>query len=148
MQKNLPPPDFRIILRLPSFKKSKKGVDKLYSQYITYLLTFIKLQEKIIVALLAIILGKSVARGLYDEPINKPYQKLIVDKMPIIEKLEKLDHHQLLKEYEQEHGKRLKPVQRRKNSLVKVPESLTCPRCSAPRSEEHTSELQSRGHIV
>ena len=128
----MPPPDFRIILRLPSFKKSKKGVDKLYSQYITYLLTFIKLQEKIIVALLAIILGKSVARGLYDEPINKPYQKLIVDKMPIIEKLEKLDHHQLLKEYEQEHGKRLKPVQRRKNSLVKVPESLTCPKCSAP----------------
>src|SRR5690625_4354208 len=81
---------------------------------------------------MAIILGKSVARGLYDEPINKPYRKLVVDKMPIIEKLEKLDFHQLLKEYEQEHGKRLKPVQRRKNSLVKVPESLTCPRCSAP----------------
>src|SRR5690625_7965308 len=94
-------------LRLPSFKKYEKGVDKLYSQYITYLLTFIKLQEKIIVALLAIILGKSVARGLYDEPINKPYQKLIVDKMPIIEKLEKLYHYQLFKEYEKVHGKQL-----------------------------------------
>src|SRR5690625_6394089 len=103
-------------LRLPSFKKYEKGVDKLYSQYISYLLIFIKLQEKIIVALLAIILGKSVARGLYDEPINKPYQKLIVDKMPIIKKLEKLDHHPLLKEYGQEHAQRLKPVQRRKNS--------------------------------
>src|SRR5690625_4421815 len=107
MQKNLPPPDFRIILRLPSFKKSKKGVDTWYSQYITYLLTFIKLQEKIIVALLAIILCKLVARGLYDVTMNKPYQKHIVDNMPIIDLLEKLDHHQVLKEYEKEHGKRL-----------------------------------------
>src|SRR5690625_2739389 len=119
-------------LRLPSFKKYEKGVDKLYSQYITYLLTFIKLQEKIIVALMAIILGKSVARGLYDEPINKLYRILVVEKMPIIEKLEKLDFHQLLKEYEQEHGKRLKPVLRCKTSLIKVPESLNCPTCSAP----------------
>ena len=32
---------------------------------------------------MAIILGKSVVRGLYDEPINKDYQKLVVDGMPI-----------------------------------------------------------------
>src|SRR5699024_6313747 len=83
---------------------------------------------------MAIILGKSVARGLYDDPIDKPYRKFEVDDLPIIEKLEKLDYIQLIKEYEQKHGKPFKPVQRRKNSVVKVPEKLTCPRCSAPSS--------------
>ena len=34
---------------------------------------------------MSIILGKSVARGLYDEPVNKPYRKLEVDEMPVIE---------------------------------------------------------------
>jgi len=106
----------------------------LYSQYITYLLNFIKYQERIIVLLISIILGKSVARGLYDEPINKPYRKLEVDEMPIIETLEKLDYRVLIKAYEQKHAKPLKPVQRRKNSVVKVPEKLSCPRCSAPSS--------------
>src|SRR5690625_4648434 len=111
--------------------KFLKGSDKLYLQFITYLLTFIKYQERIIVLLMSIILGKSVVRGLYDEPIDKPYRKLEVDDLPIIEKLEKLDYLQLIKEYEQKHGKPLKPVQRRKNSVVKVPEKLTCPSCSA-----------------
>src|SRR5690625_4982478 len=83
---------------------------------------------------MSIILGKSVARGLYDEPINKPYRKLEVDEMPIIETLEKLDYRVLIKAYEQKHAKPLKPVQRRKNSVVKVPEKLSCPRCSAPSS--------------
>lgn len=104
----------------------------MYLQFITYLMKYIKFQEKIIVALLAIILGKSVARGLYDEPIDKPYRKLEVDDMPVIEKLEKLDYIQLLKDYELNHGKPLKPVQRHKKSVVKVPEKLTCPKCSAP----------------
>lgn len=60
----------------------------MYPQFITYLLKYIKLQEKIIIMLISIILGKSVARGLYDEPVNKPYRKLEVDQMPIIETLE------------------------------------------------------------
>ncbi|MEI3614881.1 hypothetical protein [Pseudogracilibacillus sp. SO30301A] len=34
--------------------------------------------------MIGIILGKSVARGLYDEPVNKPYRRLEVDNMPII----------------------------------------------------------------
>jgi len=81
---------------------------------------------------MGIILSKSVARGLYDEPINKPYRKLEVDSMPIIEKLDKLDYIKLLKEYKQKHGKPLQPVRRRKNTVVKVPENLTCPKCTAP----------------
>ena len=81
--------------------------------------------------LMSIILGKSVARGLYDEPIDKPYRKLEVDEMPIIETLEKLDYKKLLKDYQDKHDKPLKPVIRR-NSVVKIPANLTCPKCSAP----------------
>src|SRR5699024_8286356 len=81
--------------------------------------------------LISIILGKSVARGLYDEPVNKPYRKLEVDDMPIIETLEKLDYNKLLEDYQTKLDKPLKPVVRRKNSVVKVPARLTCPKCSA-----------------
>lgn len=37
---------------------------------------------------MAIVFGKSVARSLYDESVDKPYRKLIVDDIPIIETLE------------------------------------------------------------
>lgn len=101
-------------------------------QLIYYLVQYIKFQESIIYKLLGIILGKSMARGLYDEPINKPYRKLEVDDMPIIEVLEKLDYQELLTNYQAKHGKELKPVVRRKNSKTKVPKNLTCPKCVAP----------------
>lgn len=104
----------------------------MYPQFIAYLLKYIKYQEKIIFALIGIILGKSVARGLYDEPVNKPYRKLEVDDMLIIETFEKLDYKALLDEYQHQHGKPLKPVRRQKNSPVKVPANLTCPKCAAP----------------
>ncbi|GEL76073.1 hypothetical protein TMU01_03080 [Tenuibacillus multivorans] len=101
-------------------------------QIIAYLLQYIKYQEKLIVVLLGIVLGKSVARAQYDEPVNKPYRKFQVDDMPIIETLEKLNHKDLLTNYELKHGKPLKPVVRRQNSVVTVPTTLTCPKCSAP----------------
>ena len=95
-------------------------------------MNYIKFQEKIIFALIGILLGKSVAKAPFDEPVNKPYRKLQVDDMPVIETLEKLDYKKLLMEYQVEHGKVLKPVARRKNSVVTVPTTLTCPKCSAP----------------
>jgi len=104
----------------------------LLPQVIYYLLQYIKFQESIIYKLLGIILGKSVACGLYDEPVNKPYRKLEVDEMPIIETLEKLDYQKLLIDYQEKHGKELKPIARRKNSKTKVPKNLTCPKCAAP----------------
>jgi transposase-like protein len=104
----------------------------LYPQFIAYLFQYIKYQEKIIFALLGIILGKSVARAQFDEPVNKPYRKLEVDDMPVIETLEKLDYQELLKDYQATHDKELKPVRRRKNSVVNVPTTMTCPKCSAP----------------
>src|SRR5690625_4883594 len=119
-------------MRLRHSQNPEKGCDKLYPQFIAYLLKIIKYQEKIIFALIGIILGKSVARGLYDEPVDKPYRKLEVDQMPIIETLEKLDYKMLLDDYQKKYGKPLRPVIRRKNSVVKVPANLTCPKCSAP----------------
>ena len=44
-------------------------------------------------------LDKPVAKGIYDEPIDKPYRKLEVDTMPVIETLEKLDYRKLLNDY-------------------------------------------------
>lgn len=79
-----------------------------------------------------IILRKSVARGLFDEPVDKPYRKLEVDELPIIETLEKLDYKILLDDYQSKHEKPLKPVIRLKKSVVKVLSNLTFPRCSAP----------------
>ena len=104
----------------------------MYPQFIAYLFQYIKYQEKIIFALLGIILGKSVPRAQFDEPVNKPYRKLEVDDMPVIETLEKLDYQELLKDYQATHDKELKPVRRRKNSVVNVPTTMTCPKCSAP----------------
>lgn len=101
-------------------------------QLIYYLLEYIKYQEKIIVLLLGMVLGKSVAKAQFDEPVNKPYRKFEVDDMPIIETLDKLDYRELLNDYQAAHGKELKPVKRRKNSVVTVPTTMTCPRCSAP----------------
>lgn len=104
----------------------------MYPQIITYLLTFIKYQEQVIRTLLTLLVGKSLFKKPEETPVNKPYRKLQVDDLPIIEPLEKLDYKSLLQEHFNEHGKALKPVQRRSNSKAKVPESLNCPKCGAP----------------
>lgn len=66
------------------------------------------------------------------QPVNKPYRKLQVDDLPIIEIPEKLNYRNLLTEYQEKHGKSLKPVQRRKNAKVTVPKAMKCPKCGAP----------------
>jgi len=67
-----------------------------------------------------------------EKPINKPYRKLQVDELPIIETPEKFDYQVLLNEFHEKHGKPLKPVQRHKNAKVHVPSHLNCPKCGAP----------------
>lgn len=66
-----------------------------------------------------------------DIPVNLPYQKLQIDELPLIQKLEKLDYRVLLQERLAETGKALKPVQRHRNSTP-VPASFHCPKCGAP----------------
>lgn len=63
--------------------------------------------------------------------LKKAYRKLQVDKMPIIEKLDK----SLLAEYYSKyskHGKELKPAKHCDNTKGRVPNTLTCPHCNAP----------------
>lgn len=104
----------------------------MYPQIITYLLIFINYQEQMIRTLLTLLIGKSMFDKPKEQPVNQPYRKLQVDDLPIVEVLEKLDYEVLLLDYLEQHGKPLKPVQRRKHAKVTVPSSLNCPKCSAP----------------
>src|SRR5690606_5056851 len=123
-KKTCHPHKFRIKVRLPHDTKIPKlGDDKLYPQLLTYLLEFIKYQEQIIRTLQTLLIGKNMFEKPTEEPVNKPYRKLQVDDLPIIETPEKLDYKILLKEYLAECGKPLKPVQRRSNSKVTVPKT-------------------------
>ncbi|KEF37261.1 transposase [Schinkia azotoformans MEV2011] len=103
----------------------------MFPQIITYLLTLINYQEQVIRTLLTLLIGKSMFEEPKETPVNKPYRKLQVDDLPIIEQPEKLDYRALLKEFQEAKGKPLKPVQRRKNSTP-VPMSMNCPKCGAP----------------
>ena len=106
----------------------------MYPQIITYLLTFIKYQEQIIRTLLTLLIGKGMFESPpknTDKPVNLPYQKLQIDELPLIQKLEKLDYRVLLQEHLDQTGKAIKPVQRRRKSTP-VPSSFHCPKCGAP----------------
>ncbi|SKA80943.1 hypothetical protein SAMN05443428_1041, partial [Caloramator quimbayensis] len=48
-----------------------------------YLLTYIKFLEHVVMYLFIALTGKSITKKL-DEPVKKEYQKLQVDKLPII----------------------------------------------------------------
>ena len=101
-------------------------------QLLAYLFEIIKTQYQIIIYLMGALLGKSLTNVDDEEPVRKPYQKLQVDELPVIETLPRLDYRQLLAEYEQKHGRPLKPIQRRANAKTTVPDRLTCPQCQAP----------------
>ncbi|HLU22149.1 MAG TPA: DDE-type integrase/transposase/recombinase, partial [Bacillaceae bacterium] len=104
----------------------------MYPQIITYLLTFINFQEQIIRSLLTLLIGKNMFDKPTEQPVNKPYRKLQVDDLPIIEVPEKIDYQILLTEYLEKNEKPLKPVRRHKNTKVSVPHSMICPKCGAP----------------
>src|SRR5690606_9770388 len=126
------PPFSEVIYRCQINKSSMGEVTNFMLKVISVLLLYIQIQQRIIVYLMGSVLGKHVTRHVYDEPVDRPYRKLQVDQMPLIEVLEKLDYKKLLADYQLKYGKELKPVRRHKNTIVHVPESLTCGRCSAP----------------
>jgi putative transposase len=65
----------------------------------TYLLTFINIQEPIFLTLLTLLIGKSMFDKPTEQPVNKPYRKLQVDDLSIIKVPEKLDYQILITEY-------------------------------------------------
>ena len=107
---------------------------------ITNLLVLLQVQQKIISILFLLVTAKPLKSKSYDKPANVPYRKIIIDQMPIFDtskalynfSSKSLDYTQLLSDYFTNTGKHLKPVSRRSNSKVKVPESLCCPICGAP----------------
>lgn len=65
--------------------------------------------------------------------ISSPkYNKLTVDKLPVIKKAEHMDYILLLEEYKAKHGKDLKPIKSRGGKSV--PADAVCPRCGAPQA--------------
>jgi len=60
------------------------------------------------------------------------YNKLTVDKLPAVKKMEQLNYILLLEEYRVKHGKNLKPVKSRGGKSV--PADSVCPRCGAPHT--------------
>ena len=67
-----------------------------------------------------------------DSLFSPKYNKLKVDKLPIIHVPEKKDYKQLLKQYLKEHDKPLKPIKSRGKNPV--PEHVHCPHCGGALS--------------
>lgn len=99
-------------------------INTILVEYVIFLIDVIKY-------LLTLLLGKNLFKNLSDEPVKKEYQKLQVDELPIFDVPEKLDYKLLLKEYQDSHGKELKPVKQRKDKPA-IPKDVVCPKCGAP----------------
>jgi transposase-like protein/predicted RNA-binding Zn-ribbon protein involved in translation (DUF1610 family) len=82
---------------------------------------------------LLLFIAKNIPLKESRQDINSPkYNKLIVDRLPVIKQLEKLDYKQLLRDYKSQHGKDLKPVKSRGKNPV--PSDVVCHRCDAPHT--------------
>lgn len=96
---------------------------------INYLLIIIQVQQQLISYLCTALVAKSFVKKK-DKPVNKPYRKLIVDQLPVFEKIQKYDYQALLKDHMAKCGKPLKPVKRHGDNVI--PSSIKCPCCQAP----------------
>ena len=82
---------------------------------------------------LLIFIAKNIPLKPSKYNITSPkYNKLTVDRLPIIKTFEKLDYKHLLNEYKATHGKDKKPVNSRGKNPVS-PDTI-CPHCGAPHS--------------
>ena len=66
----------------------------------------------------------------FDDSQSPNYQKLKIDKLPIIIKYEKQDYLFLLAYYKHKYGETIKPINRHKGKTI--PEDTTCPLCGSP----------------
>lgn len=97
---------------------------------VPYLLMLIKFLNKILFKFQCFLVNKFLQNSPSDNPVSEKYRALRVDAMPIVEKRVLYDYRQLLSKYLDEHGKPLKPVNRRSKYLP--PPGTVCPICSAP----------------
>lgn len=92
-------------------------------EYIMYL-------HSLVINLAVTLYGKVLLIPKDKEPVDKKYRKLVVDSLPKLEKIEKLDYTKILQEHFLKTGKEIKPVSRRKVS-TSIDISTVCPRCNA-----------------
>lgn len=67
---------------------------------------------------------------MYRDLSNPKYKQYTVDKPPIVREFKKLDYKELIRDYKSSFGKELKPVRRRKESILDP--KAVCPYCGAP----------------
>ena len=82
---------------------------------------------------LLLFIAKNIPLKFPKYDIRSPkYNKLTIDKLPVIKKMEQLNYILLLEEYRTKHNKPLKPVKSRGGKTV--PADTICPRCGAPHT--------------
>jgi len=96
---------------------------------IIFLITVIEYQTNLIKMLMVLVISKPAKRN-EEEPVNKKYQRLSVDELPIFEKVLKGDYKHIIADHFSKTGIAIKPIKHRKTS--KVPKDLRCPYCNAP----------------
>ena len=80
---------------------------------------------------LLLFIAKNIPLKAKPSDWNSPkYNKLKVDKLPLVKVPEKKDYRQLLKQYLNDNGKPLKPIKAR--GKHPVPNDVHCPCCNAP----------------
>lgn len=87
---------------------------------VPYLLMLIKFLNGVLFKFQCFLVEKFLQNSPSDNPVSEKYRALRVDAMPIIETRELLDYRQLLSKYLKEHGKPLKPVNRRIHNLTSM----------------------------
>jgi transposase-like protein/DNA-directed RNA polymerase subunit RPC12/RpoP len=98
---------------------------------ITYLIDIIQYQNQQIRWLVLFISKYIPLRQWAHDDIHSPkYQKFKTDILPTIVPFVKKDWQLLIADYELNHNKKLKPVQRRNGKTI--PEDVSCPICGAP----------------
>lgn len=112
-----------------NFDIIKEEVTKFCSLLLISLLDYITLLHNFIRLFLTVLASINFVRKS-DEHINKPYRKLQVDKMPIIESPVKLDYKKFLDDYFAKGHKSLKSINRHND--YSIPNNIFCLHCSAP----------------
>lgn len=98
---------------------------------INYLLLTIQVQQQLIIYLSTALVAKSFVKQK-DKTVDKPYRKLVVDELPVFEKIQKYNYQELLKQHMADCGRPLKAIKRHGDN--EIPITVKCPCCQAPHN--------------
>jgi transposase-like protein len=98
---------------------------------VPHLLKLLKYLSKIIFKFQCFLTNRFLSNDPCNNPVSEKYQALKVDSNPIVEQRQLYDYHVLLDNFLKEHGKPLKPVNRKRTKFFPPPGTI-CPICGAP----------------